>query len=340
MILILGLGILATYTGYVIGQFKLRYPHVHNMADAGEVMAGPVGREIFGAAQMMFLVFIMGSHILTFSIMLNTVTNHGTCSIVFGFVGLLLSLICTLPRTLLNVSYMAIVSFISIIAAVLITMIGVGVERPGDGHIDVTVQSNLAKGFLAATNIVFAYAGKIPLNLVIENATDKSTRTRRILLLHLGVKAPRAIPQSPFPPPRLRRKHVSYRSRRNLPIRRRRRSFPSPGLHLPNGTKGCVRDRHPNHPCGRRHQWARGSQVRLRPAIPRHRSHEQEIMELLRHVGHHRDRSMDGGVDHRRGDPGVQRSAGVDLRAVRELVHVRAQWSLLVIYQPGAVFQQ
>lgn len=31
VILIVGLGIIATYTGYVIGQFKLAYPHVHNM---------------------------------------------------------------------------------------------------------------------------------------------------------------------------------------------------------------------------------------------------------------------------------------------------------------------
>ena len=31
VILIIGLGIIATYTGYVIGQFKLAYPHVHNM---------------------------------------------------------------------------------------------------------------------------------------------------------------------------------------------------------------------------------------------------------------------------------------------------------------------
>ena len=60
------LGIVATYTGFVIGQFKLRYPHVHNMADAGEVMLGPIGREVFGVAQMLFLVFVMGSHILTF----------------------------------------------------------------------------------------------------------------------------------------------------------------------------------------------------------------------------------------------------------------------------------
>ena len=160
IILIAGLGMVATYTGFVIGQFKLAYPHVHNMADAGEVMAGPVGREIFGAAQILFLVFVMGSHILTFSIMLNTVSSHGTCTIVFGVVGLIVCLICTMPRTLHKVSYMSIASFISIVAAVVITMIGVGVERPGNGKVDVTVHSQFSDAFLAVTNIIFAYAGK------------------------------------------------------------------------------------------------------------------------------------------------------------------------------------
>lgn len=50
--LIVGLGIVALYTGYVYGQFREAHPQVHNMADAGEVMLGPVGREIFGAAQV------------------------------------------------------------------------------------------------------------------------------------------------------------------------------------------------------------------------------------------------------------------------------------------------
>jgi len=130
------------------------------MADAGEVMAGPIGREIFGAAQILFLVFIMGSHILTFSIMMNTVTSHGTCTIVFGVVGLIVCLVFTMPRTLHRVSYMAIVSFMSIVAAVMITMVGVGVERPGNGKVDVTVQTNFSSAFLAVTNIIFAFAGK------------------------------------------------------------------------------------------------------------------------------------------------------------------------------------
>lgn len=60
-----GLGAIATATGYLIGLFKLRYPHVHNMADAGYILAGPIGREVLGAAQVIFLVFVCGSHVLT-----------------------------------------------------------------------------------------------------------------------------------------------------------------------------------------------------------------------------------------------------------------------------------
>ena len=129
------------------------------MADAGEVLGGPVLREIMGAAQVIFYVFLMGSHILTFSIMMNVVTDHGTCTIVFGVVGLIVCLLFTTPRTLKKVSFLAIVSWISIFSAVLITMIGIGIEKPGSGKVDATVKTSLADGFLAVTNIIFAYAG-------------------------------------------------------------------------------------------------------------------------------------------------------------------------------------
>ncbi|OQE26523.1 hypothetical protein PENSTE_c005G05787 [Penicillium steckii] len=166
IILIVGLGLLATYTGYTLGQFKLRYPHVHSMADAGEVLFGKIGlarfgREFLGTAQLLFLIFIMGSHILTFTVMMNTLTNHGTCSIVFGVVGLVISFIFAVPRTLRKVSWFSFASFGSILAAVLITMIAIAIQRPGDGKIDATTKIDVATGFLAVTNIVFAYAGHV-----------------------------------------------------------------------------------------------------------------------------------------------------------------------------------
>ncbi|KAL8808047.1 MAG: hypothetical protein Q9182_000325 [Xanthomendoza sp. 2 TL-2023] len=183
VILILGLGAIATYTGYVIGQFKLAYPRVHNMADAGEVMLGPIGREVFGAAQMLFIIFNMGSHILTFSIMMNTITGHAACSIIFGFIGLVVSLICTLPRTLHRISYMAVISFVSIIAAVLITMIGVGAENPGGKEIQSTVVTPFTKAFLATMNLVFAYAGHVSFFSFISEMKEPETYTKALFLL-------------------------------------------------------------------------------------------------------------------------------------------------------------
>lgn len=114
IILILGLSILATYSGYVLGQFKNRYPHVHTFADAGEILftplgAGAFGREFFGAAQVIFLIFSMGSHILTWTIMLNTVIGPGApCTIIWSVVALVLFFICDIPRTMKNLSWFSI----------------------------------------------------------------------------------------------------------------------------------------------------------------------------------------------------------------------------------------
>lgn len=39
----------------------------------------------------------------------------------------------------------------------MITMIGVAVQRPGDGLAETTRQTSFVNGFTAVTNIVFAY---------------------------------------------------------------------------------------------------------------------------------------------------------------------------------------
>ncbi|KAB8246561.1 transmembrane amino acid transporter protein-domain-containing protein [Aspergillus flavus] len=159
IILIVGLGIVTTYSGYTIAQFRHKYPYVHSMADAGFILMGPIGRHIIEVGQLLFFLFACGSHLLTFTVMMNTLTDHGTCSIVFGVVGLVLSLIFSLPRTMKNVSWLAVTSFLSIFSAVVITMIGVGIERPGYDQFQLTRKTSFVNGFTAVTNIVFAYCG-------------------------------------------------------------------------------------------------------------------------------------------------------------------------------------
>lgn len=163
LILLLSLGALSTYTGLVIGQFKLRHPHIHSMADAGMVLFGRIGGEILGVSQLLFYVFIMGSHILTFSIMMNAITSHAACTIVFMLVGTVLSFLLTIPRTLKNLSWWSITSFISIIAAVTITMASISISRPSMAKVDLWPNPDVAfhEAFLAVANIIFAYSGHV-----------------------------------------------------------------------------------------------------------------------------------------------------------------------------------
>ncbi|KAF2664400.1 hypothetical protein BT63DRAFT_379199 [Microthyrium microscopicum] len=184
VILIAGLGILATYTGYVFWQFKMAYPHVHNMADAGEVLCGRIGREIGGAAQTIFLIFSMASHILTFTIAFNAMTGHATCTIVWGVIGVIVFFLLTLPRTLKKVSYLSIVSFMSITGSILITMIGVGVSKPNPHPVAVNHVS-FAKAFLAVTNIIFAYAGHVAFFSFISELKDPRDFPKGLFLLQI-----------------------------------------------------------------------------------------------------------------------------------------------------------
>ncbi|KAJ5246146.1 hypothetical protein N7468_001129 [Penicillium chermesinum] len=154
VILIVGLGLLATYTGYNIGLMRERYPHIQNLGDAGEILLGPFGRELFGIGQFLFCLFVMGSHILTFRVMMNTITNHGTCSIVFALVGMLISLILSIPRTMKGMTWISFASFVSIFSAVMITMISVGVQEHPGRTIQATVDTNLYTAFQAVSNIV------------------------------------------------------------------------------------------------------------------------------------------------------------------------------------------
>lgn len=106
LVVMIGMGILASYNGYVIGQIKWRFPQITSMSDAGEILMGGFGREFFGLIQLLLLIFIMASHILTFTVAFNVMTTHATCSIVFGIISTALSLVLSVPRTLKNISWL------------------------------------------------------------------------------------------------------------------------------------------------------------------------------------------------------------------------------------------
>jgi hypothetical protein len=108
---------------------------------------------------------------------MNAMTDHGTCTIVFTVVGLIISFVLGLPRTFKNISYfsyfckfkspastcglvrLSYLACASIIVAVTVTMIAISIQKPDMGNI-VAVRPSvpLVKGLAPVMNIVLAYS--------------------------------------------------------------------------------------------------------------------------------------------------------------------------------------
>ena len=164
VVLILVMSALSTYSGMVIAEFRAAHPFVQNFGDALEVVGqsigmGPLFQEVFGWAQVTFQVFVMASHLLTWTICLNTLTDSGTCTIVWAVVGLGVFAVLNFPRTLKHTAWMSMASCVSITAAVLVTLGDVAYERPiGSKAIEVARQIPLSSAILAVTNIAVSFS--------------------------------------------------------------------------------------------------------------------------------------------------------------------------------------
>lgn len=60
-LIILAIGLITTWTGHVVGLFKLNHPEVYSMDGVGYVLAGKWGREAYSVFYPMFMVFLVSS---------------------------------------------------------------------------------------------------------------------------------------------------------------------------------------------------------------------------------------------------------------------------------------
>jgi hypothetical protein len=87
-----------TYTAYVLLQFFRRFPTVLNCVDCFRIIGGKPLAIIVGTAFVLNLMLGCASSILTTSIALNSITGHGTCTIIFVFVSAVAAWLLCLPR--------------------------------------------------------------------------------------------------------------------------------------------------------------------------------------------------------------------------------------------------
>ncbi|ORY10379.1 transmembrane amino acid transporter protein-domain-containing protein [Clohesyomyces aquaticus] len=167
VIMCMGLGLIAIYTSYVIGQVKLRHPKVLHYSDAVGLIWGRFGKELTGVMFVLFLVLLVGSHTLTGTIaFINIANKPGFCALAWGIISAIILFIVALPPTFAEFAWLGYIDFVSIIIAIFIIIIATGIEgsnAPGGlAAIPWSAwpppDTTFYEAFLSTTNIIFAYS--------------------------------------------------------------------------------------------------------------------------------------------------------------------------------------
>ena len=166
VLLTVSLGAVAIFTSYLVGQVKLRYPGVANYAEAGRLLFGRWGYEIFGVALVCELMLVVGSHALTGSIALIDMSDGKICSVAFSAVSAVILFVLAIPPSFSEVAILGYIDFASIVAAIGITVIATGIQAGNaDGGMSAVDWSawpkedlGFAEAFVATSNIIFAFS--------------------------------------------------------------------------------------------------------------------------------------------------------------------------------------
>ena len=163
------LAFICTVAGYICGNARQYYPHMHSIGDAAELLFGKAAREIVGLIYYIYVALVAGAGMLTVSVSLNALSNHATCTMVFLTVACVISLVVgTGFKSLEKVSWVSWVGVAGIIVSVWITAIAcLAQDRPAaapsnlpvDLDIRVFPKTTFSNAMAAIANQLFAVGG-------------------------------------------------------------------------------------------------------------------------------------------------------------------------------------
>ncbi|GAA5832495.1 hypothetical protein JCM11251_001346 [Rhodosporidiobolus azoricus] len=168
IIILVSFAVFATWADIYQARYKIKHPTVYSLQDAGKLMFGRIGSEVFGTAYWLFLAMVAGSALLTLSTSLNAVSEHGTCTAVFVAVSAIATYPIASVRKLENIRALGWIGLVSIMAALLTLTIAVPVGgrpalAPQEGPFDVEIvlfgQPTFAQGMNAVGTLWWAWCG-------------------------------------------------------------------------------------------------------------------------------------------------------------------------------------
>ncbi|SCZ96029.1 BZ3500_MvSof-1268-A1-R1_Chr8-1g09956 [Microbotryum saponariae] len=214
---IIGLSMMSTWSSYVVGTFKLRHPEVHSIADVGFILGGRFGKELLGSLYALCesrryesplpnpalikllttdTLCICASGLLSISIALNALTNHGTCSVTFVVAGSIVVYFLSIIRTIDKISFLGWIGMVSIFSAIFTLGVAVGVQDrpaaapqtgPWDGHFQLVGHPTFFEASSALGTIVVGFGGTPAFFNVVSEMRDPKDFPKTVLLCQSSI---------------------------------------------------------------------------------------------------------------------------------------------------------
>ena len=92
------IGLVVTYTAYILLQFARRYPGVLSCVDCFRIIGGAPLAAVVGIGFVLNQIFGCSSAILTMSIALNSISEHAACTVTFILFPAIVSWMLCMPR--------------------------------------------------------------------------------------------------------------------------------------------------------------------------------------------------------------------------------------------------
>lgn len=172
LILTVFVSLTTLYTGLIIGDYCARYPKLQNVCDIGQHLFWN-NRWFYWLTAIAFILnntLIAGLHCLVGAKYLNTVSNHGACTVAFSAITGVICLMFSLPRTFAHMSWIGIFAAATQFVAVLLCIIFSATQNHPEGfdpetlvkwHLWPVAGTTYTQGMSAFLNIVYTFVGQI-----------------------------------------------------------------------------------------------------------------------------------------------------------------------------------
>jgi len=124
-------GALFWITSITMHKFIMKHPAIKDICDFAYHACGKsqIAYEFAGIMLLLNNILLIGFHVLTGAKILNTLSDHSLCTVVFSIITMLIGILMSLPRTLRHVSFMSMFSAFFMAVAILLFLVFAGIEK-------------------------------------------------------------------------------------------------------------------------------------------------------------------------------------------------------------------